>query len=114
MYSKTSLGTDQTSSGPSLSPRRKRILLAIAGVVVAALIAVGVYSALGHDQYGPSANGCVNLTIAGTTGGGTLHYCGGQAKAVCRKAYTSDDRLSQLARPQCVLAGLTRAKVSAG
>ena len=69
---------------------------------------------LGNDQYGPSANGCVNLTIAGTTGGGTLHYCGGQAKAFCRTAYTSDDRLSRLGRPQCVLAGLTRAKVAAG
>ena len=114
MYSKTSLGTEQLSGGPSLSPRRKRILLAIAGVVVAALIAVGVYSAVSHDQYGPSANGCVNLTIASSTGGSTLHYCGGQAKAFCRTAYTSDDRLSQLARPQCVLAGLTRAKVAAG
>ena len=114
MYSKTSLGTEQLSGGPSLSPRGKRILLAVAGVVVAVLIAIGVYSALGNDQYGPSANGCVNLTIAGTTGGGTLHYCGGQAKAFCRTAYTSDDRLSRLGRPQCVLAGLTRAKVAAG
>ena len=69
MYSKTSLGTEQLSGGPSLSPRRKRILLAIAGVVVAALIGVGVYSAVSHDQYGRSANGCVNLTIASSTGG---------------------------------------------
>jgi hypothetical protein len=114
MYSKTSLGNDQLSGGLSLSPRGKRILLAVVGVVVAALIAVGVYSAVSADQYGPSANGCVNLTIAGTTGGGTLHYCGAQAKSFCRSAYASDDRLSQLARPQCVLAGLTRAKVTAG
>ena len=111
MYSKTSLGTDQLS-GPSLPPRRKRILLAIAGVVAAALIGVGVYSAVGTDQYGPSANGCVNMTIAGSTGGETLHYCGADAKSFCRSAYASDDRISQLARPQCVLAGLTREKVS--
>jgi hypothetical protein len=114
MYSKTSLGADQVSGGPQFSRRRKQILLAIAGVVVAALIAVGVYSAVGHDQYGPSANGCVNFTYASSTGGGMVHYCGAQAKSFCRTAYASDDRLSQLARPQCELAGLTRAKVSAG
>jgi hypothetical protein len=114
MYSKTRLGTDQLAGGPSLSPRGKRILLAVAGVVAAALIAVGVYSAVGPDQYGPSANGCVNLTIAGSTGGATLHYCGAQAKSFCRSAFVSNDRISQLARPQCVQAGLTRAKVAAG
>ena len=113
MYSKTSLGTDQLSNGPSLSPRGKRILFVVAGVVVAALVAVGVYIAVGSDQYGPSANGCVNVTIPSSTGGGTLHYCGAKAKSFCRTAYASDDRLSQLARPQCVLAGLTRDKVSA-
>jgi len=112
MYSKTSLGTDQLSNGPSLSPRGKRILFVV-GVVVAALVAVGVYIAVGSDRYGPSANGCVNVTIASSTGGGTLHYCGAKAKSFCRSAYASDDRLSQLARPQCVLAGLTRDKVSA-
>ena len=52
MYSKTSLGTDQLSGGPSLSPRGKRILLVVAGVVVAALVAVGVYIAVSGDQYG--------------------------------------------------------------
>lgn len=114
MYSKTSLGAEQISGAPTFSRRRKQILLTIAGVVVAALIAVGVYSAVSHDQYGSSANGCVNLTTAGSTGGQTLHYCGEQAKSYCRTAYASDDRLSQLARPQCALAGLTRAKVSAG
>ena len=114
MYSKTSLGTDQLSDGPSLSPRAKRILLVVAGVVVAALVAVGVYIAVSGDQYGPSANGCVNVTIPSSTGGGTLHYCGERAKSFCRTAYASDDRLSQFARPQCALAGLTRDKVSAG
>jgi hypothetical protein len=113
MYSKTSLGGDQLSDGPSLSPRRKRILFVVAGVVVAVLVAVGIYSAVSHDQYGPSANGCVNVTIPSATGGGTLHYCGAQAKSFCRTAYATDDRLSQYARPQCVLAGLTRDKVSA-
>ena len=113
MYSKTSLGAEQISGGPKLSPRGKRILFAVVAVVVAVLAGAGIWSAVGTDQYGQSANGCVNVTIPGTTGGGTLHYCGERAKSFCRTAYASDDRLSQFARPQCALAGLTRDKVSA-
>ena len=114
MYSKTNLGADQLSGGVKLSRRGKRILFTVIGVVVAALIGVGVWSAVGTDKYGPSANGCVNLTIANSTGGATLHYCGSEAKSFCRSAFASSDRLSLLARPQCVLAGLTEAKVSGG
>jgi hypothetical protein len=114
MYSKTSLGADQLSGGIALSRRGKRIVFAVIGVVVAALIGVGVWSAVSTDAYGPSAKGCVNLTIASSTGGATLHYCGAKAKSFCRSAFASDDRISLLGRPQCVLAGLTKAKVSAG
>ena len=114
MYSKTSLGADQISGGPRLTRRGKWILFSVCGVVLAAAVALGVWSAVGTDRYGPSANGCVNVTIAGATGGATLHYCGSQARAFCKKAYASADRISLLARPQCVLAGLTKAKVSAG
>ena len=114
MYSKTRLGADQISGGPRLSRRGKWILSSVGAVVLAAVVALGVWSAVGPDRYGPSANGCVNVTIAGSTGGSTLHYCGAQAKAFCKQAYASSDRISLLARPQCVLAGLTEAKVSAG
>ncbi len=114
MYSKTSLGADQAAGGVSLSPRGKRILFAVLAVVSAALIGAGIYSAVGTDRYGASANGCVNLTIPSSTGGATLHYCGSQAQSFCRSAYAAADRLSLLARPQCALAGLTRAKVAAG
>lgn len=114
MYSKTSLGADQLTGGLSLSRRGKRVLLAVVSAVLAALVAVGVWSAVGTDRYGPSANGCVNFSAASSTGGFPVHYCGPAAKSFCRSAYAGSDRLSQLARPQCVLAGLTRAKVSAG
>lgn len=108
MYSKTSLGTDQLD-GPVLSPRGKRVLLACLALVVAAGAALGAWSAFGPDQYGPSANGCVNVTIAGSTGGSVLHYCGSSARSFCRTAYTRTDRISLLARPQCGRAGLTEA-----
>jgi hypothetical protein len=114
MYSKTSLGANQLSGGPRLTRRGKWILFSVLGVVLAAVVALGVWSVVGKDRYGPSANGCVNVTIAGATGGATLHYCGAQARVFCKNAYASSDRISLLARPQCVLAGLTKAKVSAG
>lgn len=112
MYSKTSLGAEQLSARPRLSARARWILLAAGAVVVAACVALGVWSAVGPDTYGASANGCVNVHIAGSTGGATLHYCGAQAKSFCRSAYTRDDRISLLGRPQCELAGLTRATVT--
>ena len=114
MYSKTSLGSDQLSGGPKLSRRGKWIVFTVCGVVLAAAIALGVWSAVGSDRYGPSANGCVNVTIPSSTGGATLHYCGQQAKSFCKSAFAAADPISLRGRPQCVLAGLTEAKVSAG
>jgi hypothetical protein len=114
MYSKTSLGSDQLSGGPRLSRRARWILFTVLGVVLAAAVSLVVWSAVGSDRYGPSANGCVNIQIANSTGGATLHYCGADAVSFCRSAYVKTDRISLLGRPQCVLAGLTEAKVSAG
>jgi predicted metal-binding membrane protein len=114
MYSKTSLGSDQIAGGRRLSRRGKRIVFAVLGSVLAAGLAFGVWSAVAEDQYGPSANGCVNVQIPNTMGGATVHKCGADAVAFCRTAYVSTDQLSLLGRPQCELAGLTRARVSAG
>jgi hypothetical protein len=105
MYSKTSLGSDQLD-GPALTPRGKKILLAALAAAAAACAAFALWSAYGPDQYGPSANGCVTVTYASSTGGSALHYCGTPARAFCRSAYAASDRLSLLARPQCAQAGL--------
>jgi hypothetical protein len=114
VYSKTRLGADQLSGGPRLSRRGKMIVFSLVGVVLAAAISLGIWSAVGSDQYGKSANGCVNFNIPNTMGGALIHYCGSQAVDYCRLAYASSDKLSQLGRPQCEQAGLTRAKVAAG
>jgi len=114
VYSKTRLGADQLSGGPRLSRRGKLILFSLLGVVLAAAVSLGIWSAVGSDKYGSSANGCVNFTIPNTMGGALIHYCGSQAVSYCRTAYASSDKLSLLGRPQCELAGLTRAKVAAG
>ena len=112
MYSKTRLGSDQIDGSLSLSPRGKRIVYLVVAVVVAAGVAIGVWSAVSHDNYATSANGCVSVTVPSTTGGGTIHYCGTQAVTFCRGAFANSDPTSLRARPQCDLAGLTKAKVA--
>ena len=112
MYSKTRLGSDQIDGTLSLTPRGKRIVYLIVAVLVAAGVAIGVWSAVSHDSYATSANGCVSVTVPSTTGGGTIHYCGSQAVTFCRAAFAGSDALSLTARPQCDLAGLTKAKVA--
>ena len=111
MYSKTSLGADQLD-GPALSPRGKKILFSIAGAIVALGVGAGVWAGVSHDSWDASSDGCVNVKSASTMGGQTFHYCGDQAKSFCRSAYTHDDLISRLGRPQCEKAGLTEAKVT--
>jgi hypothetical protein len=112
MYSKTRLGSDQIDGSLSLTPRGKRIAYLIVAVVIAAGVAIGVWSSVSHDTYATSANGCVSVTVPSTTGGGTIHYCGAQAVTFCRGAFVNTDAVSLAARPQCDLAGLTEAKVA--
>jgi hypothetical protein len=114
MYSKTRLGSDQIEGSLSLSPRGKRIVYVIVAIVVAACAAVGVWSGVSGDKYATSGNGCVSVTVPSSTGGGVLHYCGEQARSFCRTAFANSDQVALAGRPQCVLAGLTRAKVTAG
>jgi hypothetical protein len=89
-----------------LSPRQKRIFAIAAVAVIVVFGGLTVWGVLAHDSYGGSANGCVNLTVPNSTGGSTLHYCGSQARSFCQASYRSQDKVSLLARPQCVLAGL--------
>ena len=49
-----------------------------------------------------------------TMGGSPIHKCGAQAVTFCRSANAASDKLLLLARPQCELAGRTRAEVTAG
>lgn len=113
MYSKTRLGSDQIEGALSLSPRGKRLAYLIVGVVAAAGVAIGGWSAVSGDGYATSANGCVSVTVPSTTGGGTIHYCGTRAETFCRAAFAHADAVSLAARPQCDLAGLTKVKVAA-
>jgi hypothetical protein len=95
--------------GQSLSRRGKWVIGTIGVVLVAVLAGVGVWSVVGQTSYGPSRNGCVNLTVVSSTGGAVSHTCGARARAMCKSAFSHHGRLSRLTRPQCRLAGLAPA-----
>ena len=100
MYAKTNPGTGRLSS------RQKRVF-AVVGVLIVLIIAgVSAWVALASDRYSSSGHGCVNVTVPSSTGGGTLHYCGAQARSFCQTSFRKQDQISLRARPQCVLAGL--------
>src|SRR5579863_724940 len=112
MYSKTRLGGDQAEGERRLTPRGKRIVYLVLGLVVAACAAVGIWSAVTSDPLATSANGCVSVNIPSATGGQIGHFCGTQAKTLCRQAFASADATAVAEQKQCVLAGLTKAKLT--
>src|SRR5258708_17192000 len=85
VYSKS----NPAAGGEPMSPRQKRIVLIICAAVAVAAIVGCVWGALAPDKYATSSNGCVNVTVPGSTGGELIHVCGNDAKAFCRTAYQS-------------------------
>lgn len=78
-------------------------------VLAAVLIAVAAGSALAITQAASapaSRNGCVNLVVPGSMGGGVLSDCGAAARRWCASEYSHSDRLAKLAAVQCRLAGI--------
>jgi hypothetical protein len=100
MYSKTNPGAGRLSS------RQKRVFAVVGVLIVLGLGGLGLWGALASDSYSSSGHGCVNVTVASSTGGTTLHYCGAAARSFCQTSFRSQDKISLQARPQCVLAGL--------
>jgi hypothetical protein len=83
----------------------------VLGLAVAATI--GVWVAADHGDDSTSHQGCVTVIMASSTGGARLHECGDTARALCRSAYATNDKLALLTRPQCQLAGLAGQDTSA-
>ncbi len=99
-------GRQPNRHGEALTPRQKRVFAVAGAFLIAACGAAGVWAVTDQGSYGRSANGCVNVVVPSTTGGGIMHECGAAAQLMCRGAFTRHDRLAALARPQCRLAGL--------
>ena len=88
--------------------RRQKLVMAITGgTVLIVLIGLGVWGAFAPDSYSQSGHGCVNVTLPGTTGGVTQHFCGAKATQFCQSSSVQGDgRVAVLSRKQCQIAGL--------
>ena len=77
--------------------------------VVAAVIAAGaaVWAATDHSStYDRSRDGCVNVTVASSMGGGVEHACGTAAQDWCRAVSTRHDTHAEAVQTQCRIAGI--------
>jgi hypothetical protein len=84
-------------------PRHQKRVIAI---VLAITLAVAGWVIAGASSAPTSANGCVNVVIAGSTGGGLLSHCGAAARSWCAAEFAASDPLAQRIQAQCRLAGL--------
>jgi hypothetical protein len=109
MYQKT-----QRPPAEPLTRRDKRGIALVGGLILAGFAGLGIWTVVNPGGYGRSQNGCVTVTAPSSTGGGIMHECGTRAQVMCRAAFTHDDKLSRLTRPQCRLAGLGLAPVPSG
>jgi hypothetical protein len=90
-----------------LTRGQKRTMAIVCAAILLVFVGLGLWGALASDPYSKSANGCVNVTLPSSTGGGVLHYCGADARNFCHSSYVvGQSQLAVRARPQCRLAGL--------
>jgi predicted small integral membrane protein len=95
-----------------VTSRDKRRIAAVVAAILLVLAAVAVWAAVRPGAYDSSKDGCITVTIPGTTGGQLIHQCGAGARSLCKRAYAGTDRGSALTRPQCRLAGITPSRAS--
>ena len=91
-----------------LTPRERRAMLIVIGVVVA-IIAAGAaaWAMTTHSSgFDRSGDGCVNVAIASSMGGGLEHACGTAARDWCRAVSGLQDTHAEAVQAQCRLAGI--------
>ena len=99
------VGHSQRLAEP-LTSRQRRALTGTGIVLVALLIGVGAWLATHKSGDPVSRNGCINMIVAGPTGGILFHECGSDARAWCKTAFSRDDFTAKQDQHQCRLAGI--------
>ena len=91
-----------------LTPRERRVMLIVAGVVAAVVAAgVAVWAMTSHSStYDRSGDGCVNVSIASSMGGGLEHACGAAARDWCHAVAAQRGVHAEAVQAQCRVAGI--------
>ncbi|MGD0686003.1 MAG: hypothetical protein ABSA03_12910 [Streptosporangiaceae bacterium] len=96
----------EQDAGPGRPLPRRGRMVAAALLAVAVVGGVTIWGVSHPGSYGASRDGCVTVSMPSSTGGGLMHGCGASARAMCREAFASHDKLALATQPQCRLAGL--------
>jgi type II secretory pathway component PulM len=82
-----------------LTARERNVVIAGLVVTIVAVFALILLSE-NHGRPAPAA-GCINVMVAGRTGGEVLHPCGAAAKTTCASAATFDTPRSRAIVESC-------------
>lgn len=94
---------------PMTPNERRKLLIVLGSCVVAVAVGLTVWQLTGTpSNYGSSGNGCVNVMLPSSTGGGLQHACGDQARVWCDTAYQQNNSPNREIQKQCALAGFQR------
>jgi hypothetical protein len=82
----------------------------VAGLVAAVIAAAAAVWAATDDSstHDGSRDGCVNVGIASSMGGGVEHACGTAAQDWCRAVSTRHDPHAEAVQTECRIAGILR------
>jgi hypothetical protein len=89
----------------ALSRREKRLAAWLGAILAVACVATVLVIVLAGGSSHPK-QGCIDVTIASTTGGARYHACGEKAAATCRAAAGRTDAGSSTTREACRRAGI--------
>jgi len=78
----------------------------VIALVLVALLAVATWAITRSSSTPVSHNGCVNVVLAGSMGGGLLQQCGSAARTLCQTEFARTDEFARLIQPACDRAGL--------
>ena len=83
-----------------LTRKQKRTMAIVCAAVLLVFVGLGIWGSVASDSYSTSANGCINVTLPGSTGGAVLHYCGADARNFCHSSsVVGQSQLAVRARP---------------
>lgn len=88
-----------------LTRAQRRVMAAVASCLALGAVGLAAYSLLAGNPVASSRHGCVNLTVASSTGGAQIQKCGAAARRWCHTEAGHQGPVAQLAVPQCRLAG---------
>jgi hypothetical protein len=91
-----------------LTPGERRVMLMVIGVVVGVVAAGALaWAIIGHSSAPDrSGDGCVDVAIASSMGGGVEHKCGAAARDWCGAVYARHDTHAEAVQAQCRVAGV--------